>query len=96
MKENKKLLAYRLTGRNRPAHLKVLEWKTLGNTNNGYDLCYLLHYICEHDGQDIIEKRNKFFKGPKFPSNNGSYGKSASKNFRFKLHTLYPLIFPID
>lgn len=89
----KKMIAYRLTGKNRPSNLIPIHWHTRGAVNNGYDLIYLIQNISERGGKRLEDKMRKFFIGPVFPSPIAQYASSASRDFREMLHSLYPDIF---
>lgn len=91
--DTKKMIAYRLTGKNRPSNLSPIHWHTRGAVNNGYDLIYLLQNIAERGGKRLENKMRKFFIGPVFPSPIAQYASSASRDFREMLHSLYPDIF---
>lgn len=91
--DTKKMIAYRLTGKNRPSNLIPIHWHTRGAVNNGYDLIYLLQNIAERGGKRLEDKMRKFFIGPVFPSPIAQYASSASRDFREMLHSLYPDIF---
>lgn len=91
--DTKKMIAYRLTGKNRPSNLSLIHWNTRGAVNNGYDLIYLLQNIAERGGKRLEDKMRKFFTGPVFPSPIAQYASSASRDFREMLHSLYPDIF---
>ena len=91
----KKMIAYRLTGKNRPSELSPLEWQTRGTINNGYDLIYLLQNLAERGGKRLENKMRAFFTGPTFPSPIAQYASSASRDFKEMLHSLYPDIFSL-
>ena len=91
--DTKKMIAYRLTGKNRPSNLTPIHWHTRGAVNNGYDLIYLVQNISERGGKRLEDKMHKFFTGPVFPSPIAQYASSASRDFREMLHFLYPDIF---
>lgn len=93
--DTKKMIAYRLTGKNRPSNLSPIHWHTRGAVNNGYDLIYLLQNIAERGGKRLEDKMRKFFTGPVFPSPIAQYASSASRDFREMLHSLYPDIFSL-
>lgn len=93
--DTKKMIAYRLTGKNRPSNLSPIHWNTRGAVNNGYDLIYLLQNIAERGGKRLEDKMRKFFTGPVFPSPIAQYASSASFDFRKTLHSLYPDIFSL-
>lgn len=93
--EIKKLLAYRITGRRRPIDLHPIKWRTRGNTDNGYDLCYMLHHISDLRGRKLIEKMKRFFYGPALPDTISQYAKSANRDFKEALHDIYPEVFPL-
>lgn len=93
--DTKKMIAYRLTGKNRPSNLSPIHWHTRGAVNNGYDLIYLLQNIAERGGKRLEDKMRKFFTGPVFPSPIAQYASSASFDFRKTLHSLYPDIFSL-
>ena len=86
--EEKALLAYRLTGRCRPEgeKLRKIEWHD--KNDNPYDLIYLVKSFSDRGD---YKKMRQFFTGLKWTKDSdGSYAKSASRNYQRQMAEFYP------
>lgn len=92
--ENKNLLAFRMTGRNKPeGDLPVIRWNN-PNNNHGYELIYLIGAAFESKSK--FKDMQRFFEGPEFPDKKlASYANSAQTQFRRQLHSFYPTVFKL-
>lgn len=83
----KTLLAYRLTGRCRPeGKLPKIEWRR--KDNKPYELIYIIKSLSERGD---YKKMRRFFTGPEWANDSdGSYAKSASRNFQRQMAEFYP------
>ncbi len=88
--ETKALLAYRLTGLNRPAQLKKIFWTGITSKDSPLELYYLVKYWVVHN-----HKKNPqcddFFKGPRWEKNPSSKVKDCSHEFQRKLKSLFDI-----
>ncbi len=88
--ETKALLAYRLTGLNRPAQLEKIFWTGITSKDSPLELYYLVKYWVVHN-----HKKNPqcdvFFKGPRWEKNPSSKVKDCSHEFQRKLKSLFDI-----
>lgn len=86
--DTKALLAFRLTGRCRPKGKKLPAIRWYGKNNKPYELIFIVKSFSDRDD---YKKMRSFFVGPEWKKNSdGSYAKSASKNFQRQLAEFYP------
>lgn len=83
----KELLAYRLTGRCRPeGKLPKIEWHR--KDNKSYELIYIVKSLSDRGD---YKKMRRFFTGPEWEKDkDGSFAKSASRNFQRQMAKFYP------
>lgn len=86
-KATKTLLAFRLTGRNRPdGDLPKIHW--YGRNEKPYELIYIVKHLCDRGD---YKKMRSFFEGPKWVKNHdSSYANGADSEFRRRMAELYP------
>ena len=86
--EVKALFAYRLTGRCRPEGKELPAIKWHGKNNKPYELIYIIKSLSERGD---YKKMRRFFTGIEWAKDSdGSYAKSASRNFQRKMAEFYP------
>lgn len=93
--ETKALLAYRLTGLNRPeGRLEKIKWTGKGRNNNDKksprELYYLVKYWVRHCNSKNRQCK-EFFVGPKWLETPSSKTKDCSRAFQRKLRDLYSI-----
>lgn len=88
--ETKALLAYRLTGLNRPAQLKKISWTGITSKDSPLELYYLVKYWVVHNHKKNPQCET-FFKGPRWEKNPSSKVKDCSHEFQRKLESLFDI-----
>ena len=88
--EYKAILAYRLTGLNRPVELKKIPWKGKNSKDSPLELYYLVkHWVKQNMKKNPQCK--EFFVGPLWIKNPSEKVKDCSHAFQRKLKSLYDI-----
>lgn len=86
--ETKALLAYRLTGLNRPAELKKIPWKGKTSEDSPLELYYLVKYWVKQN-MTKNPQCEEFFEGPLWKKKPSQKVKDCSHEFQRELSRLY-------
>lgn len=89
--ETKALLAYRLTGLNRPQGiLQKIHWKGIKTEKSPLELYYLVKHWVRPDHSKNMQCK-EFFIGPEWIKNPSSKTKDCSRDFQRKMRDLYSI-----
>lgn len=86
--ETKALLAYRLTGLNRPAKLKIIPWTGITSKDSALELYYLVKHWVRQDMKKN-QQCKEFFQGPRWEKNPSQKVKDCSREFQKELSRIY-------
>ncbi len=88
--ETKALLAYRLTGLNRPAKLKIIPWTGITSKDSPLELYYLVkHWVVQNHKKN--PQCEKFFVGPLWIKKPSQKVKDCNHDFQRKLKSLFDI-----